>query len=196
VAERKRENINLVIALPAEAKPLIRLLKLQRDQVNMALPVYRQDHFQLVISGPGREAATQGVRYLHSIQPNAEVKWFNIGICGHGSLELGTLILIDCIVDQQTGRRWSLTTTPESIHPSGILTCVDIPQTDYAPEMAYDMESSGFIDAVSSLNQVEFARIIKIVSDNPQHNSRKINGKLIRTLFEQQLESVNAMIQY
>lgn len=195
MGEQKINGINLVIALPAEAKPLINLLNLHRDQVNMARPVYRRDHIQLIISGAGTRASADGVRYLHTIRSGSAAQWFNIGICGHGSLEVGAPLLVDRIIEQHSGRQWPLT-IPHRIHSSiGTLICVAAPQNDYAADMAYDMESSGFIEAVSKIAPVNTARVFKIVSDNPANDTRGISGKWVRGLIEQQCGLIQAMIE-
>jgi hypothetical protein len=188
-------DLNLVVALPAEAKPIIGMLNLKRDQVNMLMPVYHREHIQLVISGPGIKASADGVHYLHSIRSSATAQWLNIGICGHGSLDLGAALLVERIIDQQSGRRWSLTLPQRTTCAIGTLTCVAKPQAEYAIDMAYDMESCGFIDTVSEITAIEFARVFKIVSDNPVNHKRGINTKLVRSLIEQQSELICSMIE-
>jgi hypothetical protein len=188
-------SLNLVVALPAEAKPIIRLLNLKRDQVNMDMPVFYSGHIQLVISGPGVQASTDGVHYLHSVRPVATAQWLNIGICGHGSLEVGAALLAERIIDRQTGRRWSLTPPQKTTCTIGALTCVAEPQAEYAIDMAYDMESSGFIDTVSTVASIESARVFKIVSDNPANDIRGINAKRVGRLIEQQCELIRSMIE-
>jgi hypothetical protein len=188
-------SVNLVIALPAEAKPLIRQLNLQRDQTKMRMPVYSGNGIELVITGAGANASVQGVHYLHSINTSSTVQWINIGICGHGSLEVGTPLLIDRIIDQPSGREWSLAIQPLITETIGALTCVPEPQSEYADGMAYDMESSGFIQAVIENGTLESAKILKIVSDNPANDTRDISGKFVRRLVEQQLGLIRSLIE-
>jgi hypothetical protein len=195
MGNQQGDGSNLVIALPAEARPIINLLNLKRDQVNMAMPVYGRDHIRLVISGAGASASAHGVRYLHSIRPDTKVQWYNIGICGHGSLEVGVALLINHIIEQQSARCWSLKIPHRITCPVGALTCVAKPQADYADGMAYDMESSGFIDTVKDVASLDAARVFKIVSDNPDNGARGISGKIVRSLVEQQIGLIQSMVE-
>ncbi|MEW8028957.1 MAG: hypothetical protein AB2792_20915 [Candidatus Thiodiazotropha sp.] len=194
---RKRESssINLVIALPAEARPLINLLNLQRDQENMRMPVYHANGIQLVITGPGATASAQGVHYIHSIKPRSSAQWVNLGICGHGSLEVGTPLLINRIIDQQSGKEWSLTIRHPITETIGALTCVPEPQFEYTDDMAFDMESSGFIEAASEIDMIECVKVFKIVSDNPANDSRGISAKFVDMLVRQQLGLIRSMLE-
>ncbi|MES9813735.1 MAG: hypothetical protein ABW161_12840 [Candidatus Thiodiazotropha sp.] len=192
--QRDSEFINLVIALPAEARPLINSLNLQRDQANMKIPVYRGNGIQLVITGPGATASARGVRYIHSIKLCSSAQWVNLGICGHGSLDVGTPLLINRVIDQQSGKEWPLPIRHLISGTTGALTCVPEPQSDYADDMAYDMESSGFIQAVNDIDMIEYSKIFKIVSDNPANDSRGISAKFVGTLVQQQLGLIRSMI--
>jgi hypothetical protein len=122
-------------------------------------------------------------------------QWLNIGICGHGSLEIGTPLLIDRIIDEPSGREWSLAVRPLIIDSIGALTCVPEPLPEYVDNMAYDMESSGFIKAVTETDALDNARIFKIVSDNPANGTRGISGKLVRTLVQKQLGLIRSLIE-
>jgi hypothetical protein len=187
-------TVNLVIALPAEAKPLIDELDLQRDQGHMRMPVYVGRGIRLVITGPGIKASAQGVHYLRTIQASGNSRWINLGICGHGTLEVGAPLMIDRIIDMRSAEEWSLPRSRFAGYRSGPLTCVTRVQSDYLPDMAYDMESSGFIQAVADVADVTCARVFKIVSDNPHSDSRRISGKFVRTLFRQQLGSIRSLL--
>ncbi|PUB86010.1 MAG: hypothetical protein DBP02_04150 [gamma proteobacterium symbiont of Ctena orbiculata] len=193
--KRDSEFINLVIALPAEARPLINLLKLRRDQVNMEIPVYHGNGIQLAITGPGAVASARGVRYIQSIKPCPAAKWINLGICGHGSLAVGTPLLINRVIDQQSGKEWPLTIRHLITETTGALTCVPEPKSEYTDDMAFDMESSGFIQAVNDIGMIEYAKIFKIVSDNPANDSRRISAKFVHTLVQQQLGLIRSMIE-
>ncbi|MES9827387.1 MAG: hypothetical protein ABW201_03900 [Candidatus Thiodiazotropha sp.] len=192
--QRDSEFINLVIALPAEARPLINSLNLQRDQANMKIPVYHGNGIQLVITGPGATASAQGVRYIHSIKPCSSARWINLGICGHGSLDVGTPLLINRVIDQQSGREWPLPIRHLITGTTGALTCVAEPQSEYTDDMAFDMESSGFIQAVNDIDMIEYTKIFKIVSDNPANDSRGISAKFVGTLVQRQLGLIRSMI--
>ncbi|MES9970135.1 MAG: hypothetical protein ABW092_08880 [Candidatus Thiodiazotropha sp.] len=195
-AATNNSTINLVIALPAEAKPLIRSLNLQRDQANRHMPVYLGNDIQLVITGTGSAASARGVHYIDSITKGSAVQWINLGICGHGSLEVGTPLLVDRIIDPQRNETWSLATPQSMTEVVGPLTCVTEPECEYADNMAYDMESSGFADAVCEVDAIASATVFKIVSDNPANESRGISGKFVQSLVNRQLGLFQTLIKH
>jgi hypothetical protein len=60
--------------------------------------------------------------------------------------------------------------------------------------MAYDMESAGFIQAVTERDTLESIKIFKIVSDNPANDTRGISGKFVHSLLQQQFGLIYSMI--
>ncbi|MBT2969564.1 MAG: hypothetical protein KME56_06315 [Candidatus Thiodiazotropha sp. (ex Ctena orbiculata)] len=158
------------------------------------MPLYSADAVRLVITGPGATAAAQGVRYVHDVRPHSHAHWINIGICGHGTLAVGTPILVDRIVDVQGGGEWSLPLTHPLFNCVGPLACVPQPQAEYEAEMAYDMESCGFIEAVTAINSLTSATVMKIVSDNPDNDVQQISGKYVRRLVQQHLGLIRSLI--
>lgn len=191
---QNRNPINLVVALPAEAKPLINKMNLQRDQRNKRLPLYTGDGICLIITGPGASASAQGVHALQSLRPYAGTQWINVGICGHGSLDVGTPLLIDHIIDGQSGEKWSLLIPHPPTNRVGSLTCVHEAQSEYATDMAYDMESSGFIEAVGTIHGSSCATLLKIVSDNPRNDTCRISGKFVEMLVQQHVGLIQSLI--
>ncbi|MES9992328.1 MAG: hypothetical protein ABW098_10265 [Candidatus Thiodiazotropha sp.] len=190
-----RNSINLVIALPAEAKPLITMLSLKRDQQNRLLPCYSANGIQLIVTGPGTTAVAKGVYYLHRLSPSSQVHWINIGICGHGSLAVGSPLLVEHIIDSQSGEQRSLSIPCQISSTIGSLTSVTKPQAEYEVDMAYDMESWGFIEAVTAIDSTCPATILKIVSDNPHNGVNKINGEFVRMLVQQHLDLIQSLIE-
>ena len=57
------DELVLLVALKAEAKPLIKAFGLQRQQPDGAFPRYRNGPLSLVLTGPGTEAAVQATRF-------------------------------------------------------------------------------------------------------------------------------------
>ncbi|MCU7811741.1 MAG: hypothetical protein KZQ77_10970, partial [Candidatus Thiodiazotropha sp. (ex Notomyrtea botanica)] len=102
-------QVNILVALPAEAKPIIRAYDLQRKQPDGLFPRYVKQPFTLVLTGPGTEAMEKSVAFLHSQQQedNSAI-WLNIGITGHGSLTCGTCLLAESVNDLPSARYWQL----------------------------------------------------------------------------------------
>jgi hypothetical protein len=137
-----------------------------------------------------------GVGYLQETTPcGISAVWLNIGICGHGSLGLGDGLIVDKVITQ-SGRIWQLNQHIDipQFH-RGPLTCVSEPQAVYEPEMAYDMESAGFLDTLAPMTPIVDLCILKIISDNPENGIETINGKWVRDLVTNQMERISYLIQ-
>ncbi|MCU7881670.1 MAG: hypothetical protein KZQ66_18880 [Candidatus Thiodiazotropha sp. (ex Lucinoma aequizonata)] len=188
-------HINLTVALPAEAKPLRKAFGLMRQQPIESMPIYTGNGIHLCVTGPGTSAASLGVQLLKSITP-ADVRtlWLNCGICGHGSLPIGESLWVDRVIDLERDKSWSLQTRLPIAAITGPLSCVQTPTSDYQQDMAYDMESAGFVESVSAIDRSESITIIKIVSDNPDQPSRGISAKLVQDLFEKQISLIHDLV--
>ena len=187
--------LNLLVALPAEAKPLIRHLKLQRQQPDGDFPLYQRDAIQLLLTGPGKEAAYKATRYLHAIaDTNDALFWVNIGIAGHPNAAIGDALLMHCIHDQATGRVWSLPTVPNLPLPQADLITVNEPADEYPENAVFDMEAAGMMAALSLYQQLDRAVVLKVISDNNSHPTSKINGRLVKSLLQNQLSTIDNLL--
>lgn len=191
---QSRRHLNLIMALKTEASPLINHLELKRLQPIGPLPLYQAPGVHMVVSGPGAASIQQGVAYLHEMTPlGSNAIWINIGICGHGSLDVGELMVADRVIEQNGGN-WHLKRSFEKHLYHGPLYCVSQPQAEYEPQMAYDMESAGFIAALVAITSLDDLHIIKIVSDNPGSGLETINGKRVRELVTNQLDQLSDLL--
>ena len=86
VLEMSSPLINLVTALPSEAKPIASRLDLEPAHVNCGFPVYRRNGVALIVSGPGKVNAAAATALLHAFAgcPRDAV-WVNAGIAGLSS---------------------------------------------------------------------------------------------------------------
>ncbi|MEE8624791.1 MAG: hypothetical protein V3T19_05575, partial [Acidiferrobacterales bacterium] len=136
--------LHFVVALQAEAKPLIDHFGLRR-RTGGAFPVYENENIALTVSGIGKVAAAAATGYLHAHTGNHScIAWLNIGIAGHGRRAIGDGVLIHKITDQITGRSWYPPLTFELPCASDGLITVDEPETRYRENGLYDMEAAGF----------------------------------------------------
>lgn len=189
-----RHAINLLVALRAEAKPLIRHLALKRLQPDGPCPLYTGDGLNLAMSGIGRDAMERAIRYLHG-RSEEKCHWLNVGIAGHGSLALGESLLITSVIDAVSGRQWHLPQVAGLLVSRGKLCCVSEPETDYAETMGYDMESGGFASTLSALGLLDHAHVLKIISDNPQQPAKGINARMVSQLIGQQQHVIQSLIE-
>lgn len=187
--------VNLAVALPAEAKPLIRAFGLRRLQPDEgAPPLYLGRHIALVLTGPGAEAMAQGVIRLGDCRPDADARWLNLGIAGHGSLALGSCLLAQSVIDLHAARRWAMHPPALVGMHTGPLRCVREAVSDYAADTAYDMESGGFAAALEARGALQRAAILKIVSDGPDQPTARINGRMVGDLVQRAIPLITTLI--
>ncbi|MEJ2453774.1 MAG: hypothetical protein P8103_06400 [Candidatus Thiodiazotropha sp.] len=191
----KGHSLCLVVALPAEAKPVIRALGLKRLQPDGAYPRYGRGAITLVLSGPGQLAAGKAVAWIASMSANSATYWINLGIAGHARLQPGEVVCADRVIDTSTGEAWAL--EPLSGLPAtriGPLRCVVEAETRFADVAAYDMESSAIARVLAGDSALSRLQVLKIISDNPANPSRGINAKMVAKLIEGALPTLETMI--
>lgn len=167
-SDTARMPLNIVVAHDLEAKPLVKMFGLQRQNLG-GYKLYRNlEGVSLIVSGMGREAVKDATFFLGEQQKNDEGQlraWLNIGIAGHKTAEPGSSRLANKITEQQSGC---------SVYPpqlfKGIKSCkvvtVDEPECHYPEEAAYEMEASSFYSAATKFSTAEMVQVLKIISDN------------------------------
>ncbi|RLJ16206.1 hypothetical protein DJ031_18270 [bacterium endosymbiont of Escarpia laminata] len=185
---------NIVIALPAEAKPLIRAFELERLQPVTRPPVYTGRDLALVVSGAGEKAVHESVNLLHNLNHHPNPCWYNFGIAGHADLPLGTLLTINQVTDQKTKKSWILPIKPVATAPGCNLMTVKTALDDYPGSAAYDMEAAGFTAAANQFAELEQIRIIKIISDNQTNSHRRISGKMVSALIQAKIDIIEQLL--
>ncbi len=186
----------LVMALPAEAKPIRHHYALQRDQRQTAFPLYRNPEMALVLSGPGKEAAREATAWLgQSVQTTEETLWINLGIAGHPERPVGQTILAGSIEDPATGDRWN-TVLPKKlpVETERIIT-LDTPDLGYRQTGGVDMEAAGFYRAAQEFVAADRIGCIKVISDNRAHPADRINGKWVTNLIAERIALLDAIVR-
>ncbi len=198
-------RVCLVVALPAEAAPLIDGFglrpaggshgKLEGTAAGGRSPrVFCDAATQtwLVISGVGREAATAAVSSLPEA-PGAA--WLNLGVAGHRDTRLGTPVLAHRVVDDTTGRAWypPLLFTPP-VETLGVRT-VDRACLDYPTPDAYEMEAAGFYAAASRRSGHELVHCFKVISDNHANPASRLTAARVTDLVARNLESIGEVVE-
>jgi len=190
-------SIRWVVALPAEAAPLI-------DYFSMSLvhaapfKVYRSkdEVHWLVVCGIGKVAAAGAAAHLHAVSEATKADaWMNLGIAGHQSAELGTVFLVHKATDRATASTWY----PLILFKSKQTTCqvetVDAPLTCYQPGYLYDMEASGYFATVTRFSTQELCHSIKVVSDNATASIDGINRKRVIGWIEGSIPLVGEVVK-
>lgn len=170
--------LNFVVALQAEANPIIKSYKLKHHN-NRYFSLYISDNVTLIVSGIGRNHASAATAWLAAIKP-ADV-WINVGIAGHSASPLGTLFSAHKICEFTTGKCWYPVHINSTIESEN-LTTFDQVQTNYQADTLHDMEASGFYQSALRFSTAELTHSVKIVSDNSIHSVNQIDKAVVEDL--------------
>jgi adenosylhomocysteine nucleosidase len=187
--------LNIVVALPAEARPLLDHFRLRDKQHNTAFPIYRNAAMALVVSGPGKVAAAAATALLAGAQgTTAATAWLNIGIAGHAHHVIGSGYMAHRITDCASAINWY----PPQVHdlsiPTENLYTVDCPENDYAAAGLYEMEASGFFPVASRFSSGELVQCFKVISDNRTQASTAVTAKLCTQLISARLADIEQLV--
>ncbi len=182
-------TFNFVIALPAEAKPLIAHFKLKRMQPDGDFPIYQEGAVTLVRSGVGKEAAANATRFLLHRHQQKKSIWINLGIAGHATRQIGDMILAQQILDEDSQQQWITTFNLDSPCKREELTTLSQPEFDYSRPGAFDMEAAGFLSALGGNGYC-----LKIISDNSSHPGHSIKAKQVSQLISRQLDNIDQLM--
>ncbi len=186
--------IHLVIALPSEAKPLIKGFKLS-SMSNTPFRLYGNNAMRLIISGVGQIAAAAATAYLAATSPSRSNGWINIGIAGCGEMEIGTGLLAHKIIDNTTQQCWY----PPLIHKSRVATATllttDKPLTHYQPLHVHEMEAAGFYATASRFSTAELIHCYKVISDNHENSIERISAKQVEKLIYNRLTEIDLLVK-
>ncbi len=188
--------IRIVVALPAEARPLIQYFELKPPVFQGLFPIYRNDRITLVVSGIGKMAAAAATSYLYAISgEHRNCGWLNVGVAGHAYRNCGQGLLANRIMDKTTGRCWhphNLLSLPFEDAP---LVTVDMPETEYPGEMMYDMEAAGYYFVACRCSSLELIQCYKIISDNRCVSTVTVTPNRIGQLMVDHLENIGTLLQ-
>ena len=160
--------MNFICALLAEASPIIDHLGLERQRLSSPFALFQNLNHTLVVSGVGKGKMSTAVGFLHGIAPEKNIPWLNVGIAGHGSAQVGSLLRVSKCIDLATRRSFY---SPQVAHcktTKTILHTCDQPSSNYPENVAYYMEGSSFFETASRFSPREMVESVKIVSDNPE----------------------------
>ena len=188
--------INVVVALPAEARPLIEFYRLSDKTSIGTFRMYRRTDMSLIISGPGKVAAAAATALLAGCNTSKQqAAWLNIGIAGHASCATGQSLLAHRITDHATGKSWYPPQLFDLPTVTSSLITVDAPENSYCQEVAYDMEASGYYPVASRFSSTELVQCFKVVSDNREQSSANITAESCRQLVTRKLDEIDALVR-
>jgi nucleoside phosphorylase len=187
--------INIVVALPAEARPLLDHFRLRDKLHNTAFPVYRGNDMALIVSGPGKVAAAAATALLAGTGTlHDKAAWLNIGIAGHAHHAIGAGYIAHRITDRATGKNWYPPQVHELSTPTENLYTVDRPEDDYPADTLYDMEASGFFPVASRFSSGELVQCFKVISDNRAQSTATVTAQLCTQLISERLADIEQLV--
>ena len=185
-------GLRLVVALPCEAAPIIRLLSLHPIAGEHPFRIYHDENrlHWLIVSGVGRHAAGIATAYLAGLsQANKAVAWLNVGVAGHATISLGEIRAAHKITDTTLGTAYYPPTIFEGIKTEALVTMSE-PESLIAAKMLVDMEGSGFYSAASNFAAPELVHCLKIVSDHGVQAGQRFSKTAVTLLIDKQLPAI------
>jgi adenosylhomocysteine nucleosidase len=182
-------------ALPCEAKPLVAHFNLKKDTAVEPFAVYLNRDICLTVTGPGKSAMAAGIAYTQALFASAEHPvMLNVGIAGHKDHALGTLFLIDRIIDLDSGKNHYPPLVCTGSCATGSLQTASRPQLQYDQPHLYDMEASAFYETATRFSCAELVQCLKVVSDNKQTPAENIEPKQVSALIAAHIPAVEALL--
>ena len=185
--------MNFVVAFKGEAQPLIDFYQLAKVE-DSPYPLFRNDQHSLIISGLGRDRAVSATTALHQVTNKPNLGWINLGIAGHGSIEIGEALIAGKITDDSSDESFY---PPQIFEHSFAVSCLQTcskPCSNYQPDLGYDMEAHAFYRIACQFSIRELVQVIKIVSDNPDHDLNQVNPKEVSAMIETCLKEIDALV--
>jgi nucleoside phosphorylase len=188
-------SINLVVALPAEAKPISSRFGLERVQPDLVFPLYRRERVTLVVAGPGKANAAAATAFLYAVGGcPLDAVWVNPGIAGHAEGQIGEILLAHEITDAGSDLSWHPSLAADSPCPSENLVTLDRPDLVYEHDGMVDMEASGFYPTARRFSADGLVQVLKTISDNRQDTARGLTARRVRHLMGETLDTLEALI--
>ena len=188
---------HIITALHAEAKPIIRHFNLRKLENSNIFEAYANNTqtITLTISGIGKLASAAAVIHTMNIFQSSKMRsWLNIGIAGHKSLDLGTPVIANKIIDTGSKQSWF----PQIVFKSRLLNLpimtIDTATDQYPDGFMLDMESSGFYYSACKVTTCELVHCLKIISDNEHTHYQQLNESIIQSLIENNIEEITRLI--
>ena len=187
--------ISYVVALDAEAQPIIRYYKLKRVHDIAPFAVYKNEDKQLIVCGIGKHNATVATGYLAGLSNTGSRAWLNVGIAGGNVAGLGDMMLANSILDQEAGRCYYPSLCFDLDFPQTKIITLNKPDTNYQEGALYDMEAAGFFAAASRFSTSELVHSCKIISDNSHQGVNDISKESVLALVESCVGKIDNVTQ-
>ncbi len=161
-----------VSALHCEAKPVIDYYRLRKSHDPAPFDLYLGDAMACVVSGTGKVASAAASAWCAARFAAApSIAWLNLGIAGAGEHEVGSVFLLDQVIDADSDQRYYPTPPAQSSLRGSTCMTLSRPSQAYRDDCLFDMEASGFMHSTLRCSSAELIRSIKVVSDNRRQDT-------------------------
>jgi hypothetical protein len=186
--------MNFVVAFLAEAQPVIDFYRLVKTDVSSG-SIFQNDQHCLILSGLGKDRAATATKLLSESKARKNEGWLNLGIAGHGSLAKGDAFIAGKIIDDKSEEMFYPPRICQStIQVSSLCTCSS-PETQYEPEMGYDMEAHSFYRQASRFSFRELVQVVKVVSDTPSQPIEKIRPQEATEMIASYMDQLDELVR-
>ena len=182
-----------VVALHAEAAPIIDAFELKMSSNELLFPVYinPDNGHCLVVSGVGAVRSASAATFLKvQLSVGKYAAWINIGVAGYFEDKLGSVYQAIKVMGQSIGDTFSPGLRFSGIFKSATLITVSRPEKKFSEQALYDMEASGFCSICPRFSCNELTYVIKIVSDTPNSSYKLLTRKSLTKLIENQMSVI------
>jgi len=187
--------MNFVVALNAEARPLIDHFSLKLLNKKSEYKIYTNSSMYLVITGIGKDNCYKGCQYLHHTVKECSDTWINFGLAGHRFLPVGSLRQVNRVCDKQSEKIHYLNCRFEELCETADVMTVDKAEVDFSEDHLYDMEATAFVDICTRLSSVERLQCIKIVSDNFINPAVRLSHSVIYQLISEHFPIIDKLVE-
>jgi len=188
-------KINFVVALDAEAQPLIHYFRLKRMHRIFPFPVYKNEDIQLIVCGIGKQHAAVATGYLAGLTNRGLQAWINIGIAGGDAGKVGDVVLANTVLDQETKHCYHPSICFDVDIPQSKVITVNEPSTNYQENALYDLEAAGFFSASSHFSVLELTHSCKIISDNSDQGIEGISKESVLALVSSRIDEIDKLVK-
>ena len=195
---RTIRNLNILVALSCEAKPLVDYYRLTK-KVTTGFSYFSRAadqkfpfNIHLVVSGLGARNMAAACGWLGANSKKNNCVWLNVGVAGHKEYQLGEIVRINKA--SEMGSAKSFYPALVAKWPDMSTALISYPEvcTDYPVNAAVDMEGYAFFEVAIKFSSAELVQSLKIISDNSRNGIEVINAASVSGLIADKIETINS----
>jgi len=190
-------NFCWVIALHAEARPVIKRFGMKIISNNLMFPVYIncENGHALVVSGIGPVRSAAAATYLKTLlKIDESAAWINLGIAGYFKEPIGKIFQALKVLNHDTGEAFFPGLPFTKFVSGSTLSTVKKPEVIFPAKDLYDMEAAGFCAIAPLFSCNELTYVFKVVSDTPYTIKSSLTKTVITELIEKNIENLSELI--